>query len=396
MSIKIKKILLSVITSCLSVFSIHASTISDVDVTSMGFGTSEGQAIQDALVNAIAQVNGEAIVASSQLRETSTTKASSDGSSSRDIQREIAEEINRKTRGVLKSWRIAKVEKTEGGDYSATVNAKIVVLQRSQQLERLKIAVVVPRQSEQPFSDQLANGITRELTTSRKFAVLDRKNTEVIQQQLNRIRQGGGQIADQVRLISEVAPDVLVVIRVETADRPDGRKSAFGNVEIIDYSTRQVKFSDRKPMILDLSNASSTVNRMNVLSRAISRSILEAAYPPTVVGQAGESITIAQGSDYFSNGDVIDIFYLGKEIRDPHTGEFLSYERELLGDARISYTDTRISQAKLNKQIAIDPVRLAQKKIVVSKKSGGSGSVQRSATGASNKSRVSTLLDEEE
>ncbi|MFZ9963511.1 MAG: hypothetical protein ACO3FP_09250, partial [Burkholderiales bacterium] len=54
---------------------VHASRLSDVDVTSMGYGKTESQAIQDALVNAIAQVNGEAMVASSQLRESSTTKA---------------------------------------------------------------------------------------------------------------------------------------------------------------------------------------------------------------------------------------------------------------------------------------------------------------------------------
>ncbi len=373
----------------------NASRVGDVDVTSMGFGTSEAQAIQDALVNAVAQVNGEAVVANSQLRETSTTKASSDGTSSREIQRQIAEEINRKTRGVIKSWSIAGVSKTEGGDYSATVSAKIVVLERSKQLDRLKIAIVIPSNSEQPYSDQLSNGLTRELTSSRKFAVLDRRNTEAIQGQLNRIRRGGGQISDQVRLISEVAPDVLVVTRVETTSRPDGRKSAFGYIEIIDYSTRQVKFSDRKPMIIDPSNLSSIANRMNVLSRTMTRSILDAAYPPVVVGQTNDNITIAQGNDYFSNGDSINIYVLGQEIRDPHTGEFLSFERELVAEAQIFYTDTRISQAKMIKSIKLNLGQMAQRKIIVSKNQGASRT-SRTSSNVPGRSRVSSLLDEEE
>jgi hypothetical protein len=376
---------------------VHASRLSDVDVTSMGFGTSEAQAIQDALINAIAQVNGEAVVASSQLRETSMTKASSDGTSSREIQRQIAEEINRKTRGVLKSWNVGGVSKTESGDFAATVNAKVVVLERSQQLDRLKLAVVSPKAAAQPYTEQLVSGVTRELTTSRKFAVMDRKNSEVIEAQLDNIRKGRGQIADQVRLISEVAPDVLVVLRVETADRGGGKQSAFGLVEILDYSTRQVKYSDRKPMIIDDSKPSSVANRMAVLSKMITRSILETAYPPTVVGQTGTTVTIAQGKDFFNVGDQVILFRLGKELRDPHTGEFLSNEREQVGAGEIVYTDTRISQAKLSGDVKLDSFSLANKKIVVAKGSqGGSGGGRGTTSSGAKKSAVSSLLDDED
>jgi len=50
-----------------------ASQIGEVNVTSMGFGSTPAQAAQDALVNAIAQVNGEAVAASTKLKQTSTT-----------------------------------------------------------------------------------------------------------------------------------------------------------------------------------------------------------------------------------------------------------------------------------------------------------------------------------
>jgi len=377
--------------------SAHASSLSDVDVTSMGYGKTESQAIRDALVNAIAQVNGEAVVASSQLRESSTTKASSDGSSSRELQRQIAEDINRKTRGVLKSWSVGGVSKTDSGDFSATVNAKIVVLERSQQLDRLKLAVVSDKSATQPYTDQLVSGVARELTASRKFAVMDRRNSDVIEGQLDKIRQGRGQIADQVRIISEVAPDLLVVLRVETADRGSGKKSAFGVVEIIDYSTRQIKYSDRKPMIIDESKPASVANRMAVLSKMITRSILETAYPPTIVGQTGGAVTIAQGKDFFNVGDRITIFRLGKELRDPHTGEFLSFEREQLGSGEVIYTDARISQARLSGDLKLDGVSLANKKIVVAKGlRTSSGGERSSASSSSKKSTVSSLLDDED
>jgi len=376
---------------------VHAARLSDIDVTSMGFGRNEAQAVQDALINAIAQVNGEAVVASSQLRESSMTKASTDGTSSREIQRQIAEEINRKTRGVLKSWSVGGVSKTESGDFSVTVNAKVVVLERSQQLDRLKLAVVSPKATAQPYTEQLVSGVTGDLTASRKFAVMDRKNSEVIEAQLDKIRQGRGQIADQVRLISEVAPDVLVVLRVETTDRGAGKQSAWALVEILDYASRQIKYSDRKPMIIDDSKPPSVANRMSVLSKIITRSILETAYPPTVVGQTGATVSIAQGKDFFNVGDQVMLFRLGKELRDPHTGEFLSYEREQLGAGKIVYTDARISQAKLFSEVRLDSGSLANKKIVVAKVPQGDFSdAVGTASSRAKKSALSSLLDEED
>jgi hypothetical protein len=376
---------------------VHAARLSEVDVTSMGFGKNEAQAVQDALINSIAQVNGEAVVASSQLREISTTKASSDEKNSREIQRQIAEEINRKTKGVLKSWSVGGISKTESGDFSATVNAKVVALERSQQLDRLKLAVVSPKDTAQPYTGQLVSGVTKELTASRKFAVIDRRNSEVIEAQLDKIRQGRGQIADQVRLISELAPDVLVVLRVETTDRGAGKQNAFGLVEVIDYSTRQIKYSDRKPMIIDDSKPSSVANRMSVLSKMITRSILETAYPPTVVGQTGATVTIAQGKDFFNIGDQVMLIRLGKDLRDPHTGEFLSSEKEQLGAGKIIYTDARISQAKLSGDLRLDSSSLANKKILVEKVlQGDSGDHRGNPSLRAKKSTVSSLLDDED
>jgi hypothetical protein len=372
----------------------NASQIGEVTVTSMGFGSTPASAAQDALVNAIAQVNGEAVAASTKLKQTSTTVSSTETGDSRSIERQIQEEVNRKTKGVVKSWRVNSVDKSESGDFSATVNAVIVVLQKSAQLDRLKIAIVSPKSALQPFTGELGSNLSQLLTSSRKFAVLDRKNSEVIEAQLDGIRQGRGQIADQVRLISEVAPDLLIVVGVEESAGRDGRRNLFGTLEVVDYSTRQVRFSDRKMIVIDPSKPSSVKVRVSALARMLSRSVLETAFPPTVIGFSENLITIGQGKDFFSVGDDFVLYELGNELRDPHTKEFLSHERKELGGGKITYTDARISQGSLQQAVAINQSAIAGRKIVVSRKSPSAegGSVNQS----SRKSSLSSLLDDEE
>jgi hypothetical protein len=68
-----------------------------------------------------------------------------------------------------------------------------------------------------------------------------------------------------------------------------------------------------------------------------------------VVGADGQFLTIAQGSDYFKVGDKLVIKKLGPSLRDPHTGEFLSYDQSDVGEAVVSYVDARISRAKVSK-----------------------------------------------
>ena len=174
------------------------------------------------------------------------------------------------------------VEKTETGDFSATVSASIVVLQRSVQLERVKLAVVNSKSALQPFVADLNASLVGLLSSSRKFAVMDRKNSEAVEDQLERIRKGGGQISDQVRLTAEVAPDLLVVVNVEESVGREGKKNLFGSIDIIDYSTRQGRFSDRKIMIIDPAKPSAAKVRISTLAKMLSRSVIETAFPPTV------------------------------------------------------------------------------------------------------------------
>jgi len=377
--------------------SVLAAGVEEVPVTSMGFGGSPAEAIQDAIVNAVAQINGESVAASMHLKESSKTQVSSDGKASREMSREMQESISRKTRGVVVSWQVVSQEKTDAGDYSAKVSARIARLSRSAQLNRMKLAVVWSNSGDEELSAQLMESLVRQLTSSRKFALIDRKNSAGIQNQLSRIRRGEGRVADQVRLTGAEVLDYLAIVHVVNQNKSGAKSYAYGHLEIVDYSSRQVKFSDRKLMVLDANKSSSIPIRMNVLAKSLSRSVIESVYPPTVVAVSEQDFTIGQGKDFFSKGDELVVFELGKALKDPATNEFLARERNEVGKAIVTYADARISKAKLSGDHAFNPRLIAQGSYVVSRTGSNvdDDDAPASSSGPAKKSKsVSDLLDD--
>ena len=334
----------------------YAQQIKVVSVTSSGFGKTESEALLDAVVNGIAQVNGEAVASS--IRITTSAKSSTEGPST--ASRSIDEDISRRTKGVVQSWRKISAEISPAGDYSASAQVNVFVLQRSEQLKRMKLAVVVSSTGMPAPSRMVQDEVSRNLTTSRKFAIMDRKNVSEIESQLARIRKGGS-LEDSVRLSAEVAPDFIAVVSVTSLGRPDGRRTAYATLDVIDYSTRQLKFSEKKSVPLKEGDKVSNERRLASISKGLSRAIIQSIYPPIVLGSDGGFLTVGQGSDFFNMGDKLVVKKMGATLRDPHTGEYLSQDQSDVGTATITYVDKRIARAKLDKEVAFEPALLAKR-----------------------------------
>lgn len=332
----------------------NAQQITSVEVVSVGVAQSEEDATTKALVRAISQVNGEAIASKTRLTTAVSESVSLDSqngkSASQNKKTDFSKEIESKTKGVIKSWRVVGSETTKSGDIKIQVAAEVYVLQKSPQSDRLKIALVADPQSAGEFTDAVLDTLSMNLVKSRKFAVIDKKNTQAIEDQLNNIRNGEGGVQAQVRLGAEMTPDVLAVVTLGAAAGARDSQRVSVNLEIIDYATRQIKFSERKSISVHSNEADSrVVRKANLVASSLYRTVLYTTFPPLVVGADGQFLTIAQGSDYFKIGDKLVIKKLGQSLRDPHTGEFLSYDQKDVGEAVISYVDARISRAKIAK-----------------------------------------------
>lgn len=327
-----------------------AQQIKSVSVTASGTGKTQEEAISRALVRAISQVNGEAIASSSKLsiRSDQSVTANSDGGGQSNVavSKQFEKEIASKTKGVVKAWRLISESPVQSGEVRVDISADIFVLTRSKQLDRIKVAVVGGARSNTEFARSVISYLTDDLIKSRKVAVLDRKNDAAIQGQLERIKRGGA-LEDQVRIGSELAPDLIAVVSTELSGQGTSRQRVVVTLEIIDYSSGQVKFSEKRSRLVKQDSSSRIDMMARGVAKGLHRTVIETVFPPLVVGFDEQILTIAQGRDYFGKGDRVEVRLLVRPIRDPHTSEFLSYETKLLGQAEIVSADLRISQARL-------------------------------------------------
>jgi curli biogenesis system outer membrane secretion channel CsgG len=335
--------------------------IDAVSVTVIGYGQTENEAVADAIVNAISQVNGESIASSLRV----TKKVSSSTETATTAERSADSDISRKTQGIIKSWKKVSPATQANGSVSISVSVSVFVLQKSEQLNRMKIAVVPRTANVDLLTEELVANVTSDLVSSRKFAVMDRRQGEAISNQLDRIRHSGGARQDDVRLNSELAPDYIAVVSAEMLQGTGDKKSLRATIEFIDYATLQIKFSSIKSIPVKEVDKASIAKRLSVAAKALSRSVLDTVYPPLVVGSDSGSITVAQGSDFFSVGDKCELKEVKEAIQDPYTKEFLGNNHVTLGLAEIVYVDKRISKAKLLTNVELTTNKIVNKKYIV-------------------------------
>lgn len=339
---------------------LYAAQLDIVPVTSTGFGANAAFATVDAVRNGVASVNGESIESSEHLNRSSTSSTGQQTQNSRTID----DDIQRATHGVVKSWRTISTVSVDGG-FQSTVQVNVVVLRQSEQLKRIRIAVVPAHAPADEITGALVDDITANLVESRKFAILDQQQNEAIGRELTKIRSDG-QIEDLARLTpAGVAPEYLAIVTTHSSLTQGGANQVNGELQVIDYSSRQIKFAERKSFTIKNADTFPTSKRVAAMSQTLARDLLQTIYPPLVVGDDSGVLTIAQGWNYFRVGDKCSVMVVDGALRDPYTKEFLGYKSVDAGTATITYTDSRISQARIDGQDPLDPAKVAGRKYQV-------------------------------
>jgi len=74
----------------------------------------------------------------------------------------------------------------------------------------------------------------------------------------------------------------------------------------------------------------------------------EALYPISVLEKEGKEITLNCGSDAgLKMGQVLNVYAVGKELKDPVTGETLGYDEQVVGRVAISQLQPKFAKAKV-------------------------------------------------
>jgi len=338
------------------VFYAHAQQIEIVSVRSHGNGESESAAVKDAILQAIGQVSGERIAATSTVQTNS--REDSKGQSEHSAQ--VSARIDSLIKGVVKSSTTLSVEKDQkNGNYRAVVDVRVASFKGSVQLDRIKLAIVMGSQplppalgnNAQPFKQALVNGISDKFVSSAKFAVLDRGQQEATQREFSLISSGSAGIENYARLESKAIADFLVIVDVsDLTFTPNalGRQRVKASVRAIvyDYSSGQIRQS--------VTSVSTKVMREgaisilgNELGSELSEKILENVFPPLVVGFDGNTVSLNAGKGQFEVGDVVSLSRQGAALRDPYTKEILGYAEMHLGEGVVESVLPKISVVRI-------------------------------------------------
>lgn len=352
-------------------YSFAAGGVEVILVQTEGRGKDKRVAIDDALVQAISQVNGVSIASQTQsaLAEVSASanynltglksqKFEGNASSSA-----YAKMISSKTNGMVKSWRVVS-ESKDGDSYIIKLSVEISKYSQSEQTKRLRLAVVPFRISKniqdiktaQNFENALGTELENYLTQTRRFAMLDRAYLLEQSKELSFIKDGGTSADELAKLGNRLGTDYLIVGTIEktsnvisekksrVSDKVVTSSSASAKVtfRIIDVPTSQVKFADTFTINdADLESAASSI------SKKIGNNIVESIYPIRIISINADGLILGQGGNTISIGQKFSVFQLGKPLKDPYTGESLGQEELEVALIEITKTLPKMSNARI-------------------------------------------------
>ena len=355
-------------------------------VETKGWGGSEQDAINAAIVEALGRVNGKNISASNQLNSL-TQSINNNGLKSRMSHKEMQQAYAEATNGMVASYEVLEMQPAEGGQYQALVRAKILKVEVNLNDNRKRIGVVPfrlagadfwvndRRVDKQQVNRILSQSFVSQLVQTRKFTVLDREYMAEIVGEKNRVLSGANaSIEDIARLGIELSADYLIVGSLENVNystqivnsRLTGSSSEVGegnfvvSYRIIDITTQQIKFADfarlqiSREDIAEIDQSSRLENvdsaMCEIAAERITQKIMDAIYPMLITKVRGKSVYLNQGGDSLSVGDVFEVFEYGERQYDPYTNESLGREEFYIGTIEVRRVNPKSAQANIVEQ----------------------------------------------
>ena len=349
-------------------FHAHAK-LSSVEVNTEGTGTTKQLAILDGLKNAITQVNG-AVVGASTSVSISEVSSSQDQNSSYESSQAFQQNIKSATKGVVQGFDILSVTQNPdlGNMFIIEMKVKVAKYKKSKQLKRLRIAVsnfylsndLSKSKTANKFAVNLQDKIIDLLTQTRKFAMLDRQFLKDQQKELNFINSPDVPTEEMAKFGNKAGTDYIITGVLKDLKKRTTRKkmestgkvfkntkyTAELNYRIIDIATSQVKFSDTTNITI---SSSSTSKLRNLVANKTAETILNAIYPIRVIDISKKSLTLGQGGKSIKKNAEYNLVKIGERMIDPYTKESLGRKEEIIGKVKIIDVQSKMSTAKLIK-----------------------------------------------
>lgn len=335
--------------------------LESVSTTATGLGKTAGEAMAEAMKMALLQVNGAVVQT-----ESVTAKYGLDVSLNQDSAslraNAFSELVQQKSGGVIQNLKVVSLEEPSllpPKLYKATIEASIAKFKPSADMQKLKVVIgpVTFGQQHLAMGDRsvpsaqvaaaLRQRISDALVQTGRFAVLDREFSPEIEQELDMISSGQAPSAELAKLSQAASADLVWSARVNTfAYNRHARQLRTSDRELVSYSggwslsqkmvnvaTRQVTVSDslrgaapdRAATTLGASvdGDKMLADMTDEAAKAIVGSILQRTFPVMVVARDGTNVVLSQGGQSIREGARYAMAVIGKEMKDPQTGQSL-------------------------------------------------------------------------
>ena len=321
---------------------VFAGGIHEKTVSSIGYGATENEAVQDALIEALGQIKGKQIDAE-KLSETKRLIKNN----KEDLTKSSNKKISEATSGIISSYKILKMKKTDEGLFKTKIKATIAVYEKSKQLDRRRLAVLPFSINNNIYNDESNSFIIswqkdleEGLTQTRRFAMIDKSYEYDSNKELSSYQNKQYDINEVARLGNKAGVDYMVIGTLENL--------ANKNVSVggKDVKLREVSIALR---IIDIASGQIKFAKTVAQPKKTVRDILFAIYPIAVVAANKKNVTLNSGGDFLKKGSMYKVVKLGKELIDPYTKEKLGREEIDIGEIKLTEINAKTSKAKIIK-----------------------------------------------
>lgn len=376
--------------------------------TGVGIGMTREQAVDNALLEAIGQINGVKI-----RRESISSVASLKSTEGNRSDFAYSSQIEKITQGKVDSFSILDIVEQGENRFEATVEVKKTITTKKAVVpgpkNNRRTLAVIPFDAElehfrvpsmnYPVSlvtKNLTQEVVSEVTKTRKFSVLDRESFKAYNFEKRLLQYTSANSDELLRFGKTAGADYLLVGNLAEFDVQQvtervaitGQTSNYMQVKatlqyrILATMTMQVKWSDTISVSLSYPKTSDftavTQDAYQQMSKILINQMIENIYPIKIasISSSGQAVL----SQSVEEGRQFEVFSLGKKIYDPYTKEYLGQEESSIGTIEVVRKLPKVSYAmitsgKAKQGMIVRPIKASDDEMTSSNNGGNAGGV---------------------
>lgn len=360
----------------------YAATTEDITVEAKGTGKTREEAINAALIEAIAKVRGISVASAANVVQNlsmQNEEKTTDNTSSSNLNIEFGESskqsIATATSGVVKTYQIfSEISSELNPGYIDVVLSVTIPRYKETIANKRKSIALMPFRLEQSteknakFVDLLSSEITNFLTQTRRFAILDRDYLDEKHSEFDFLLGDDIKTTEKIRIGNTLGTDyILTGTLLYTQAHASRETVAYINEtneiitiesalswRLIEVATGQILLSKNTHFKHELEDPNDTLWMHTVVAsmgEEIAQDIMDNIYPLMPVSYINNRLVIPQGSETVKLGQMYTLIRQGEIIYDPYTKEAVGREETGVGIVEITQISPKISYARIKKTV---------------------------------------------